>query len=239
VITILKDEGMTQFTVLITGTNRGLGLELTKQYATDGWQVLACCRAPNKADALQALAKAHHNITVLPLDVADFTQIDALAEKLKAQAVDVLINNAGVYPESSFESLNMEDWAFAFRVNSMAPFKMINAFKTHIANSALKKAVTLSSKMGSIDDNSGGGSYIYRSSKTAVNMVMKSLSIDLKPLGISVVTLHPGWVQTDMGGPNGLINTQTSVNGLRIVINSLTIENSGKFIAYDGKEIAW
>jgi NAD(P)-dependent dehydrogenase (short-subunit alcohol dehydrogenase family) len=230
---------MTQFTVLVTGANRGLGLELTKQYATDGWQVLACCRAPNKADALQALAKAHHNITVLTLDVADFTQIDALAEKLKAQAVDVLINNAGVYPESSFESLNMEDWAFAFRVNSMAPFKMINAFKTHITNSALKKAVTLSSKMGSIDDNSGGGSYIYRSSKTAVNMVMKSLSIDLKPLGISVVTLHPGWVQTDMGGPNGLINTQTSVNGLRIVINSLTIENSGKFIAYDGKEIAW
>lgn len=104
---------MTQFTVLVTGANRGLGLELTKQYATDGWQVLACCRAPNKADALQALAKAHHNITVLPLDVADFTQIDALAEKLKAQAVDVLINNAGVYPESNFESLNMEDWAFA------------------------------------------------------------------------------------------------------------------------------
>lgn len=121
----------------------------------------------------------------------------------------------------------------------MAPFKMIHAFKKHIGNSALKKAVTLSSKMGSIDDNSGGGSYIYRSSKTAVNMVMKSLSIDLKPLGISVVTLHPGWVQTDMGGPNGLINTQTSVNGLRLVIDHVTIENSGKFIAYDGKEIAW
>lgn len=230
---------MTQFTVFITGANRGLGLEFTKQYAADGWQVIACCRAPNTADALQVLAKAHQNITVLPLDVADFTQIDALAEKLKGQAIDVLINNAGVYPASSFESLNMDDWAFAFRVNSMAPFKMINAFKKHIANSALKKAVTLSSKMGSIDDNSGGGSYIYRSSKTAVNMVMKSLSIDLKPLGISVVTLHPGWVQTDMGGPNGLINTKTSVNGLRLVIDHLTIEKSGKFIAYDGKEIAW
>lgn len=230
---------MTQFTILVTGANRGLGLEFTKQYAADGWQVLACCRAPNKADALQELAKTHQNITVLPLDVADFMQIDALAEKLKAQAIDVLINNAGVYPESSFENLNMDDWALAFRVNSMAPFKMIHAFKKHIGNSALKKAVTLSSKMGSIDDNSGGGSYIYRSSKTAVNMVMKSLSIDLKPLGISLVTLHPGWVQTDMGGPNGLINTQTSVNGLRLVIDHLTIENSGKFVAYDGKEIAW
>lgn len=230
---------MTQFTVFITGANRGLGLEFTTQYAADGWQVIACCRAPNKADALQVLAKAHQNITVLALDVADFTQIDALADKLKGQAIDVLINNAGVYPASSFESLNMDDWAFAFRVNSMAPFKMIHAFKNHIGNSALKKAVTLSSKMGSIDDNSGGGSYIYRSSKTAVNMVIKSLSIDLKPLGISVVTLHPGWVQTDMGGPNGLINTQTSVNGLRLVIDHVTIESSGKFIAYDGKEIAW
>lgn len=230
---------MTQFTVFITGANRGLGLEFTKQYAADGWQVIACCRAPNTADALQVLAKAHQNITVLALDVADFTQIDALADKLKGQAIDVLINNAGVYPASSFESLNMDDWAFAFRINSMAPFKMIHAFKKHIANSALKKAVTLSSKMGSIDDNSGGGSYIYRSSKTAVNMVMKSLSIDLKPLGISVVTLHPGWVQTDMGGPDGLINTQTSVNGLRLVIDHVTIESSGKFIAYDGKEIAW
>lgn len=147
---------MTQFTVFITGANRGLGLEFTKQYAADGWQVIACCRAPNKADALQVLAKAHQNITVLALDVADFTQIDALADKLKGQAIDVLINNAGVYPASSFESLNMDDWAFAFRVNSMAPFKMIHAFKTHIANSALKKAVTLSSKMGSIDEQNRG-----------------------------------------------------------------------------------
>lgn len=93
--------------------------------------------------------------------------------------------------------------------------------------------------MGSIEDNGSGGSFIYRSSKTAVNMVMKSLSIDLKCLGIAVVTLHPGWVQTDMGGPNGLINTQTSVTGLRNVIEQLSIESTGKLIAYDGKEIPW
>ena len=103
----------------------------------------------------------------------------------------------------------------------------------------LKKIATLSSKMGSLDDNTSGESYSYRSSKTAVNMVMKSLSIDLKPYGISVVTLHPGWVQTDMGGSNALINAQTSVSGLRKVIESLSLNTTGQFIAYDGKAIPW
>jgi len=116
---------------------------------------------------------------------------------------------------------------------------MVNAFKSHLANSAVKKVATLSSKMGSLDDNTSGGSYLYRSSKAAVNMVMKSASIDLAPLGISVVTLHPGWVQTDMGGPNGLIDATKSVDGLRVVIENLSLANTGQFIAYDGKAIAW
>jgi len=105
----------------------------------------------------------------------------------------------------------------------------------HIAASELKKIATLSSKMGSLEDNTSGGSYIYRSSKTAVNMVMKSLALDVKELGMSVLTLHPGWVQTDMGGPNGLINTTTSVKGMVKVIENLSLANTGKFIAYDGK----
>jgi NAD(P)-dependent dehydrogenase (short-subunit alcohol dehydrogenase family) len=121
----------------------------------------------------------------------------------------------------------------------MAPLKMAEAFMPHVAASQLKKIVTLSSKMGSVDDNTSGSSYIYRSSKAAVNMVMKSLSIDLKPYGIAVVTLNPGWVKTDMGGPNGLIDSQTSVTGLRKVIADLSLASSGKFIAYDGSEIAW
>ncbi|MGZ8257784.1 MAG: SDR family oxidoreductase [Methylotenera sp.] len=225
--------------ILITGTNRGIGLEFVKQYAADGWNVIACCRDPQSATALQALAIAHHNIQIMPLDVADFAQIDALALQLKGQKIDVLINNAGVYPESSLGHVNYEKWATAFKINSMAPLKMAEAFMPHVAASQLKKIVTLSSKMGSLDDNASGGSYIYRTSKTAVNMVMKSLSIDLKPNGIAVVTLHPGWVQTDMGGPNGLIDTQTSVTGLRKVIANLALANSGKFIAFDGEEIAW
>ena len=220
-------------TVLITGANRGIGLELVKQYAANGWKVLACCREPQSAKALNAL----NNVKTFALDVADFKQIDALAMQLKGHAIDVLINNAGVYPHGSLDDAHV--WAEAFKINSMAPHKMADAFKSHIAKSTLKKLATLSSKMGSIDDNTSGGSYMYRSSKVAVNMVMKSLAIDLKPLGISVVTLHPGWVQTDMGGSNALINTQTSVTGLRKVIDNLSLANTGKFIAFDGKEIAW
>ena len=226
-------------TVLITGANRGIGLEFSKQYADDGWQVLACCRHPQSALDLQALAQSNNNIKIYGLDVADFAQIDALALQLKHENIDLLINNAGVYPSSNFGDTDYNDWADGFKVNSMAPLKMAEAFVQHITRSQLKKIATLSSKMGSIDDNSSGESYSYRSSKCAANMVMKSLSIDLKPYGISVVTLHPGWVQTDMGGSNAMINTQTSVTGLRKVMDNLSLSTSGQFIAYDGKAINW
>lgn len=230
---------MNSHQILITGANRGLGLEFTQQYAADGWNVLACCRHPQSALALQALANAHSNVKIHTLDVADFAQTDALALHLKDEAIDVLINNAGVYPHSSFGDTDYNDWADAFKVNSMAPLKMAEAFVQHITRGQLKKIATITSKMGSLDDNTSGESYSYRASKTAVNMVMKSLSIDLKPYGISVVTLHPGWVQTDMGGSNALINAQTSVSGLRKVIADLNLGNTGQFIAYDGKSIAW
>ena len=226
-------------TVLITGANRGIGLEFTQQYATDGWRVLACCRNPQSASALQSIAKSNTNIEIFTLDVADFAQIDALALQLKNISIDLLINNAGVYPSSSFGDVNYDAFAEGFKINSMAPLKIAEAFVQHITRSQLKKIATLSSKMGSLDDNTSGESYSYRCSKTAVNMVMKSLSVDLKPYGISVVTLHPGWVQTDMGGSNAMINTQTSVTGLRNVIADLNLQNTGRFIAYDGKQINW
>jgi len=228
-----------QYTVLITGANRGIGLEFTRQYAKDGWQVLACCRSPQSASELKQLAASSINIKVLALDVNDFSQIDSLAKELRGQSIDLLINNAGIYPDSSWGQIDYDDWAQAFKINAMAPLKMTEAFLDNVTASQLKKIVTLSSKMGSLDDNTSGGSYIYRTSKTAVNMVMKSLAIDLKPKGIASTVLHPGWVQTDMGGPNGLINTEQSVAGLRKVIDQLTLQNSGRFIAYDGKEIAW
>jgi NAD(P)-dependent dehydrogenase (short-subunit alcohol dehydrogenase family) len=227
------------YTILITGTNRGIGLEFTKQYAEAGWNVIACCREPQSASALQAIANSNTNIKIYALDVADFTQINKLASQLSGVAIDVLINNAGIYPDGSANDVDGVAWEKAFKINSIAPYIMAEAFRNHIAKSQLKKLATLSSKMGSIDDNTSGGSYIYRSSKTAVNMVMKSLSIDLAPSGIAVVTLHPGWVQTDMGGQNALINTKTSVKGMRSVLDQLNLANTGKFIAYDGKEIGW
>ena len=230
---------MNTYQVLITGANRGIGLEFARQYAAAGWNVLACCREPQHPSALHALASTHTNIRIFPLDVGNFAQIDALALQLKDEAIDVLINNAGIYPHSTFGDTNYDDWAQAFKINAMAALKMAEAFVQHITKSRLKKIAALTSKMGSIDDNTSGESYIYRSSKTALNMVMKSLSIDLKPYGISVVTLHPGWVQTSMGGPNALINTQTSVAGMRELIEDLSLNNTGRFVAYDGQEVAW
>lgn len=226
-------------TVLITGTSRGIGLEFTKQYAEDGWLVIACCRDPERALALQSLTKLHANIRLVDLDVADFAQIDTVAAQLQDTPIDLLINNAGVYPESSLIDTDFQDWATAFKINSMAPFKMTQAFLPNLVNGKLKKVATLSSKMGSVDDNTSGGSYIYRTSKVAVNMVMKSLSLDLASRGITVGILHPGWVITDMGGPNGLIDAKTSVTGLRKVIENLNLENAGRFIAYNGQEIKW
>ena len=231
---------MSQATVLITGANRGLGLEFAKQYAEAGWQVIACCRWPDEAKELQALAERSGDLLEIhQLDVADFEEIDALALILQGRAIDLLINNAGVYPQSDFGNVNYEAWAEAFHINSMAPMKMAEAFVGHVAASDQKKIVTVSSKMGSLDDNTSGGSYIYRSTKTAANMVMKSLAIDLKPKGIASTILHPGWVRTDMGGPNGLIDAPESVAGMRRVIEALTLENGGRFVAYDGKEIPW
>jgi NAD(P)-dependent dehydrogenase (short-subunit alcohol dehydrogenase family) len=225
--------------VLITGANRGIGLEFARQYAEAGWKVIACCRDLKQAADLQELADTYPDIKAYPLDVADFAAIEALAENLKGIKIDVLINNAGVYPHSDLNHADPEQWLHAFKVNSMAPFKMAAAFTSHIAASRLKKLVTLSSKMGSLDDNTSGGSYIYRTSKVAANMVMKSLAIDLQAFGISVAVLHPGWVQTEMGGPGALIDTRASVSGLRKVIEHLNLDNSGRFIAYDGKVINW
>ena len=230
-------------TLLVTGANRGLGLEFTRQYAEAGWQVHACSRNPEESTALKALHIAHlDRITLHKLDVADFKQIDALAETLGDTPIDVLLNNAGVYPDhagSRLSEADYEAWLTAFSINSMSPLKMAQTFAPLVAKSTEKKIINITSKMGSIADNGSGGSYIYRSSKTALNSVTKSLAIDLAPQGISVLALHPGWVQTDMGGPNGLINAEQSVSGMRQVIAKLSVKQSGQFSAYDGQSIPW
>ena len=227
-----------KYTVLITGTNRGLGLEFVKQFAIEGYQVIACTRKINKKDELHQLQEKFKTISICKLDIANFSSIDQFA-KLFKKPIDILINNAGIYPDSSVDHVDYKSWLDAFKINTLAAFKMTKAFLPHLKKGQLKKIASLTSKMGSIDDNSGGGEYIYRSSKTALNMVMKSLSIDLKPYDLSVITLHPGRVRTDMGGPNGLIEVDESVAGMKHQIDKLTIRTSGQFIAYDGKKIPW
>jgi NAD(P)-dependent dehydrogenase (short-subunit alcohol dehydrogenase family) len=233
----------TMKTVLITGANRGIGLEFSRQFAVDGWRVHACSRMPEKSDALNRLVAQYPElIAVHALDVADLVQIERLAQDLAELSIDLLINNAGIYPDSDkkgFGHTDYAEWVQAFRINTMAPLKLAETFATQISRSKQKTIVTITSKMGSIGDNSGGGSYLYRSSKVAVNMVMKSLAIDLKPLGITAVVFHPGWVKTDMGGPNAMISAEQSVSGIRQVISNLTLADSGKFFAYDGQEIPW
>ena len=230
-------------TMLITGANRGIGLEFVRQYAADGWRVVACCRKPAAAEALNRLAAQYPDqVTVHALDVTDHAQIDQLAQTLSEQPIDLLINNAGVYPPSRGDALGETDyaaWQQAFVVNTMAPLKITEAFIQRIARSELRTIVTITSKMGSVADNRGGGSYIYRSSKAGVNIVMKSLSIDLNSQKIIAILLHPGWVKTDMGGPGALITAEQSVTGMRRVIGNLTLQDSGKFYAFDGKEVPW
>jgi NAD(P)-dependent dehydrogenase (short-subunit alcohol dehydrogenase family) len=226
--------------LLITGTNRGLGLEFVRQYAAAGYRIFACCRDPLEAAALNTLAAASGGkVSVHALDVGDFSQIERLAAELKGQAIDVLINNAGFYPHGAFGAIDYGQWHKALLINTMAPLRMAECFVEQVAASRLRKLVTLSSKMGSIADNDSGGSTLYRTSKTAVNMVMKNLTIELKARGIATLTLHPGWVQTDMGGANAPVTPERSVAGMRAVIDALALAGSGRFVAYDGAEIPW
>lgn len=230
-------------TALITGANRGIGLEFVRQYAADGWKVHACCRTPSAADALQQLVARHPSlVAVHTLDLADLTQISNLAHALRNEVIDVLINNAGIYPDRAsrgFGDTNPAAWELAFRVNTIAPMKMAEAFIDHVAASQWKRMVFLTSKMGSMADNSSGGCYLYRSSKAALNAVAKSLSIDLVRRGVLIALLHPGWVRTDMGGPDAWITVEESVTGMRSRIAGLTSAQSGRFLTYDGQEVPW
>lgn len=230
---------MTAKTILITGANRGIGLEYVKQYAEQGEVVYATVRNVQSATALQALAGQHANIHLLSLDVADLSAIRTLANQLSELTIDILISNAGVYPSSRFGDTDAQDWLHAFQVNTLTTYYLAEAFLPHMQRAKQAKLIAMTSKMGSIADNGSGGEYIYRSSKTALNMVVKSLALDLRQFNIAVAMLHPGWVRTDMGGPNGLIDTDTSVAGLRKVIETLTMTQSGEFIAYDGKTVPW
>lgn len=229
-------------TVLITGANRGLGFEFVKQYAEDNWRVIACCRQPSKATELTHLSHIFPSIQIETLDIADFSQIDSLSNKLANIPIDVLLNNAGVYGDErghGFGQLDYATWNNNFTVNTQAPVKMAEAFLPNLKLGKQKLIVSISSLMGSISDNTSGGSVLYRSSKAALNAAMKSLALDLEDKGIGVLIFHPGWVITDMGGPNALISPTVSVAGMRKEIADFTFLQTGSFIKYDGTALAW
>ncbi len=228
-------------TILITGTNRGIGLEFTKQYLARGDRVIATCRDIEAADALQKLRSDHDKLEVQQLDVSSAESILKFVQQLADTPIDIFINNAGVYGprNAKFGEVDGQLWASVLQVNSIAPLMLSQLLMPNLRQGTDKKMVYLTSKMGSIDDNSGGGSYIYRSSKTALNSVVKSLAIDLAGEGFRAAVLHPGWVLTDMGGQNALIDTKTSVTGMLQVVDDLDQQSSGSFFNYDGSIIAW
>ena len=229
------------YSVIITGCSRGVGLALAAQYAETGWRVLATARNPDASVELIALAASSNLLSLHPLDVTSDESINRFVRALGDQPIDLLINNAGVYGAggSVLGNLSRQEWREVLEVNTVSPLILTQALLPNLAAGSLKTIGMLSSKVGSIADNSSGGSYYYRSSKTALNQVVKSLSIDLAPQGVKVVALHPGWVLTEMGGPNALINAEQSASGLREVLAGIDEKRSGCFYSYDGVEIPW
>lgn len=229
-------------TMLITGANRGLGLEFTKQASAMGWRVFACCRNPGEAADLQAVAAGSQGkVSLHRVDVKDFQQIDALAKELRDQPIDILLNNAGVYGPKSMRPGKMDypAWEEVLKVNTLAPYKMAESFLGNVARSQKKVIVSITSELGSITRNEVGSHVIYRSSKAGLNMAMKCLALEVKKEGIAVVVLHPGWVQTDMGGPQAPLKPVDSIRSMLKVIEGLSLRDTGRFFNYDGAEIPW
>jgi NAD(P)-dependent dehydrogenase (short-subunit alcohol dehydrogenase family) len=226
--------------ILITGANRGLGLEFTKQYADAGYRVFATAREPSGAKELNALAKANSEIRVVRLDTTDPDSVAALARELKDQPLDILLNNAGVMGPKQQELGDIDYPAMldTFHVNTVAPLMIAEALLDNVAKSQRKLMAALTSGMGSISDT-GGGSYAYRASKAALNMTFRNLAMDLKGRGIIAVVINPGWVQTDMGGKSAPEKPAISIAAMRKVFDGLTLADTGKFLDYKGGTWEW
>lgn len=229
--------------ILITGTNRGIGLEFVRQYSKQGHNVYATSRDNYRSEELRQLQQTPGpgKITILPLEVTDAASRANLKNALGDTPLDLFINNAGIYGPRSIPISEIDEqvWLHVFHVNTVAPLKMVALLRSNLMAAGQATVAVLSSKMGSIADNGSGGNYPYRSSKAALNCVAKNMAIDLAANNIKVVSLHPGWVQTEMGGPSALIDTATSVAGQIKVLENLTTDQCGLFINYDGKVIPW
>ena len=236
-------------TVLVTGASRGLGLELIRQYAADGYRVLATCRRPDESPELAALAKSvGSTVTVEALDVTDHAAIDALALKYRGTAIDILVSNAGdIGPRDpnrtrlhlqQFGTMDYGEWRRVLEINSLSPLKVAEAFVGHVTASARRQMIFVSSTTGS---NVEGlfATFAYCSSKAALNKVVTMLAIALKPRGIICAAVCPGYVRTRLGGESAVLGVEESITGLRRVIDELTLERTGSFTRYNGETIPW
>ncbi len=235
-------------TILVTGASRGLGLEFTRQYASDGWDVIACCRSPDSADELSSLAGQNAHISIEQLDVQDHSQIDALAEEYKDQPIDVLLNNAGLIGPLPYEdhierqhfgTTDYTVWDTVLRTNTYGPLKMTEAFVEHVANSERKIIANISSEVSSIA-GFAIPAIAYASSKSALNRAMTIVAEQLRDREIIVALFCPGYVKTRMDFSSfATVEIPESITSLRKLIDNLTIEDSGTFRRYDGKALAW
>ena len=229
--------------VLITGSNRGIGLGLVSAYISKGAHVIASCRTPENVKELESLRRSHGDrLKILQLDVTKKKQLVSLDEELGDRKIDILYLNAGVTGGRKavpFGDLKSQEWGEVLLVNSIAPILVAQRMLPRIRRSGSKTIAILTSQMGSIGNNTSGGSYIYRSSKAALNAGAKSMALDLKGIGVKVILLHPGWVQTDMGGPNAEITVEQSVAGMVTLIERLGIDESGSFFNYRGEMLPW
>ena len=227
--------------VLITGANRGLGLGFVKKYLEKNANVLCTTRdISGSKELLECKKRYPNNIEIFELDLLKENGTETLANQLNGMPIDILINNAGVGSSNQhFEAVSSKPWLEVLKVNLIAPLIITQSLIENVKKSSSKKIYFLSSQLGSIGDNTSGGMYIYRSSKTGLNQVVKSLSVDLKPKGITVVSLHPGWVKTDMGGPNAPVSIDKSIEGMIKVIDRTDIKDTGRFLNYDGTELSW
>lgn len=225
-------------TLLVTGANRGLGLELARTYGGAGWTVHGAARDPASAADLRAVpgvAKIHR------LDITDAAQIRNVARALGGVAIDLLINNAGVNmtEQTSLEDLDYEGWERDFAVNTVAPLRLTAALAENVAASDGRTIAFMSSRAGSITSNIAGGRYRYRSTKAALNAAVRSLALDLLPRGVICVAVHPGWARTDMGGSRATISPAESAGWLKVLFDRLEPHHAGHFLNYDGTELPW
>ena len=222
-------------TVLVTGANRGLGLEFARQYAEAGWKVIGTARKPEQAAELEALGAR-----VVQLDVADQGSVDRMATELADQPIDLLINNAGIFPRvGKIDEIDFDDYSRTLAVNTVGPVRVTRALLPNLRQGELKIIAGLSSNLGSIAENERGNFYGYRESKAALNMFTKTLAAELGPEGFTCVVLTPGWVQTDMGGPNAPLQPADSISGMKAVLDKLTPADNGSFWSYDGSQMPW